>query len=246
MPASAWPGGSPPLPRERQLEMIDLNIRALTELCRSGAAGDDRAADAARSSTSRRPPPSRPGPTWRSISRPRPMSSPSPRRFTRRLREGGEGLSALCPGPTATEFGRRRRLEAARLSPRLAADPVARRRGGPQGPRAEPGGGHSRARQQDRRPEQPLPAARAMRRIDRPDQNLAIGAGAGRVSGRLGQRLALEQASRTASRGRSCTGRRVSDGAAAGEPVAVGALDLRRRTAGRAGRHAPPSNGFRA
>ena len=48
----------------------------------SGPARDARARARARSSTSPRPPPSSRGRTWRSIMRPRPMSSPSPRRCT--------------------------------------------------------------------------------------------------------------------------------------------------------------------
>ena len=69
-------------PLDRQSEMIDLNVRTLTELCHLVLPGDARARAGARSSTSPRPPPSSPGRTWRSIMRPRPMSSPSPRRCT--------------------------------------------------------------------------------------------------------------------------------------------------------------------
>ena len=67
----------------RQREMIDLNVGALTDLCRAVAPRHDRAAvgrDPQRRLDRGLPARAR---TWRSISRPRPMCCRSPRRCTR-------------------------------------------------------------------------------------------------------------------------------------------------------------------
>jgi short-subunit dehydrogenase len=71
------------LDAKRLRQMIDLNVGTLTELCRSSLAGHDRAQvgrDPQRRLDRRLPARGR---TWRSISRPRPMSC----RFTEALHE---------------------------------------------------------------------------------------------------------------------------------------------------------------
>ena len=85
--------------------MIDLNVGALTDLCRAVAPRHDRAQVAARSSTSPRPPPSSPGPKMAVYFATKAFVLSFTEALHEELKPHGIKVSCLCPGPTRTEFG---------------------------------------------------------------------------------------------------------------------------------------------
>ena len=89
---------------ERQLGIIQVNITALTELSTACSPPCANAATAA-SSTSPAPPPSCWDPAWRSTTPAKAYVLSFTDALAEELRDSGVRVSALCPGPTATEFG---------------------------------------------------------------------------------------------------------------------------------------------
>ena len=161
------------LDAKRQRQMIDLNVGTLTDSARAVAPQHDRAQVRRRSSTSPRPPPSSPGRTWRSISRPRPIVLSLSEALHEELKPHGVKVSCLCPGPTRTEFGEVAGFGGNGLFDRVAMDAPDVVAAGLRRPRQEQGGGGSRAGQQDQRGEHALRAALGGSQNRRSDQILS-------------------------------------------------------------------------
>ena len=101
-------GRAAELDRAEQLAMIDLNVRALTEL--SLAFVDFLDPPRAVFSTSLRLRASCRGPAWPSTTPPKPMCSRSARRCTGSSSQRACGWTVLCPGPVETEFQARAKM----------------------------------------------------------------------------------------------------------------------------------------
>ena len=173
-------------PLARQSEMIDLNVRTLVELCHlvlpaMRARGTGAICNVASTAAFQ------PGPNMAVYYATKAFVLSFTEALHHELKGSGISVSALCPGPTATEFGE----VAGSNSPALEritrrSPPRGARR--PQGPRPQQGGGDPRPGQQDHRPDQPLPAPRRDAQDRRRDRSRS-----GPFLGGLGQPLSISQ-----------------------------------------------------
>ena len=181
--------------------------------------------------------------TWRSIMPARPMSSRFTEALHQEMKGNGVKVSALCPGPTATEFFEVAGAPRARRSPRWRPIRSAWSRPA-QGPRPQQRRSSFRGRQQGRRQGTRFMPRASLRRIVARIEDASEPAPKPADRVRPPGSPRLEQARRTASRGRS-------------SPAGASAPSGGRRTSSCRGSRpyleqldepvvAPPSNGFRA